>query len=71
MKNQSNQSKIEINFVGCVPMMTVTHKGRFLCRSALRRYCKSVLAKKDFKGTTYERELFDESVVVINWEKVA
>ena len=106
MKTQSNQSKIEINFVGGgVPVMTVTHKGRFLCRSALRRYCKSVLDKppqrfgfkrykksyeeryqtwqsrinkaltksaiKNFKGTIYERELFDESVVVINWEKVA
>ena len=100
---QAIQSKIEINFVGSVPIMTVTHKGRFLCRSALRRYCKTALAKppvdhafakkpfkeryktwqsrinksltksaiKNFKGTIYERELFDESVVVINWEKVA
>lgn len=103
MKNQSNQSKIEINFVESVPIMTVTHKGRFLCRSALRRYCKTVLAKppvehafakkpleeryktwqsrinkaltksaiKNFKGTIYEHELFDESIVVINWEEVA
>lgn len=63
MSNQSNQSKIEINFIDGVPVATITYKGQFLMKSKFKRYCKTMIERKPVSDDNAKKPLEERMMI--------